>query len=204
MSRFRKFIDEEAALHQRAAEFAEKAHAGQTRKFSGRPYVTHPQKVAQIVMNFKKSKNLDALMAAGHLHDTIEDTDTDYEVLQKEFGNLVASLVKELTSDGEELKKVGKTKYLTDKMINMSDYGLVIKLADRLQNIADLASGKPSWAEKYATETENIMAELTAKRKLTNSQSKLVKAIVRTLKEFRSRKDNPDALQELFTRRTTI
>ena len=85
------------------------------------------------------------------------------------------------------IKKVGKTKYLTDKMISMSDYALVIKLADRLQNVSDLISGSPKWANKYATETENILRELEAKRKLTRSQTKLVKAIKRTVKEFRGK-----------------
>lgn len=165
-------------------------HAGQVRKFSGKEYATHPQKVAQIVMNFKKSKNLDVLMAAAHLHDTIEDTDTTFTALQKEFGNLIASLVDELSSDSEMIKKVGKTKYLTDKMISMSDYALVIKLADRLQNVSDLISGSPKWANKYATETENILRELEAKRTLTRSQSKLVKAIKRTVKEFRGKQEN--------------
>ena len=188
--RFKQYILdilEEAAVDVEAMHYAAAKHAGQVRKFSGKEYATHPQKVAQIVMNFKKSKNLDVLMAAAHLHDTIEDTDTTFTALQKEFGNLIASLVNELSSDSEMIKKVGKTKYLTDKMISMSDYALVIKLADRLQNVSDLISGSPKWANKYATETEYILKELEAKRKLTRSQTKLVKAIKRTVKEFRGK-----------------
>ena len=186
--RFKQYILdilEEAAAHIEAEHYAEMKHAGQVRKFSGKPYATHPQKVAQIVMNFKKSKNLDVLMAAAHLHDTIEDTDTTFTALQKEFGNLIASIVEELTSDPVMLKKLGKTRYLTDKMIHMSDYALVIKLADRLQNVSDLVSGSPKRSAKYAKETEDILKELESKRTLTRSQAKLVKAIKRTVKEFR-------------------
>ena len=111
-----------------ALQYATQAHAGQTRS-GGDPYIGHPVRVAQIVQQYKQSHNIDALIAAAYLHDTIEDTDTTHEALHDLFGGLVASLVLELTSDLEEIKRVGKKEYLAKKMAHdMSSYGLVIKL----------------------------------------------------------------------------
>ena len=56
------------------------------------------------------------LIAAAHLHDTIEDTNTTEQDIKKLFGGLVASLVKELTSDKEKISQIGKTQYLLNKM----------------------------------------------------------------------------------------
>jgi glycerol-3-phosphate cytidylyltransferase-like family protein len=108
-----------------ALDFATNAHAGQTRA-GGDPYITHPVRVAASVEQHKKSQKLDALMQAALLHDTIEDTNTTYEDLETLFGGLVASLVKELTSDSEQIQKMGKANYLAHKMANMSSYALVI------------------------------------------------------------------------------
>ena len=58
------------------------------------------------------SKNIKALKQAALLHDTLEDTDATPEEIEKMFGSLVLSIVKELTSDSSEIKKQGKTEYL--------------------------------------------------------------------------------------------
>ena len=90
-----------------ALQYATQAHAGQTRS-GGDPYISHPVRVANTVAANKKSKKIDALISAAYLHDTIEDTDTTHEDLEKMFGGLVASLVQELTSDKEQIDKIGK------------------------------------------------------------------------------------------------
>jgi (p)ppGpp synthase/HD superfamily hydrolase len=104
---------------QQALNYARRAHAGQTRS-DKTAYIAHPERVAKSVMQFKKSHNIDALMSAAYLHDTIEDTNTTKDDLEKMFGALVASLVQELTSDKEEIAKVGKTEYLSQKMKKMT------------------------------------------------------------------------------------
>ena len=71
-----------------ALRFATRAHAGQTRK-SGGAYIKHPMEVARFVKQFKQSNNLDSLIKAAWMHDTLEDTDTTYDDLVKEFGGLV-------------------------------------------------------------------------------------------------------------------
>jgi len=170
---------------EKSKEFAEKAHAGVNRKFSGEPYVEHPKRVAEIVKLYKKDSHaLGHLISASHLHDTIEDTNTTVEDLKELFHGLVVSLVQELTSDKEKIKEMGKTEYLSHKMINMSSWALVIKLADRLDNVSDLKTSSPKFREKYVPETKTILNNLKKGRKLTNTQVRLVDAIETKLKEL--------------------
>lgn len=176
------------SMSQRAIRFAANAHRKQSRS-SGKPYITHPVEVGKIVKQFKTSHNIDALIAAAYLHDTIEDTDATYEDLVKLFGGLIADMVQELTSDSDspEYKEKGKTQYLKDKMVNMSDWALVIKLADRLHNVSDLGTkgGKgDEWGRKYKKQTQSIISELEKSRTLTRTQKNLIKAIRKKMDEF--------------------
>lgn len=166
----------------KAKKYAKTQHEGQTRKTGG-PYFKHPQRVAQLVKKYKSSHKLKNLMAAAFLHDTIEDTDTTEQDLKKMFGALTASLVQELTSDKESIKEKGKEKYLSDKMINMSNWGLVIKLADRLDNVSDLNTSSKEFRKRYKRQTEEILSKLKKQRKLTNTQKRLIKEIEKKLKE---------------------
>lgn len=74
----------------RAAELARKAHEGKYRKGSRIPYITHPLETAVIVLGITEDPEV---IAAALLHDSIEDTGVTYEMLLKEFGERVASLV---------------------------------------------------------------------------------------------------------------
>lgn len=162
---------------QKAKRFAENAHKNQFRKFSLAPYVTHPINVAKIVLQNKKSKKIKELISAAFLHDTLEDTFISEKELSQNFGELITSLVKELTTNEKEKNKIGKKEYLTQKMIKMSDWALVIKLADRLDNISSLQNATEYFRKKYIDETKYILKNLKEKRKLTASQKKLIKKI---------------------------
>lgn len=182
--RLEEFIDDIEEDYRDAAKYAAKAHSGQTRS-GGKPYISHPVRVANIVKKYKNSKKLDDLMSAAFLHDTIEDTDTDYEQLRKMFGDLVAGLVHELTSDKEKIDKVGKADYLTQKMIGMSSWGLVIKLADRLDNVSDIKTAKtPEWRHRYRNETESVLRQLEQNRELSGTHKNLIAAIRAKLAEI--------------------
>lgn len=170
-----------------ALQYATQAHAGQTRA-GGDPYITHPMRVADHIKQYKKSHNLDALISAAYLHDTVEDTDTTHEALHDLFGGLVASLVKELTSDPEQIKQMGKAQYLAHKMAAMSSYALVIKLADRLDNVKDITTARtPQWRQKYKNETEHILNYIEKTRALSGTHQKLIGLIRDKLSEL----DNP-------------
>jgi (p)ppGpp synthase/HD superfamily hydrolase len=168
----------------KALGFARRAHAGQTRS-DNTPYIRHPERVAATVKKFKKSHNIDAIISAAYLHDTIEDTNTTKKDLEKMFGALVASLVQDLTSDKEKISKVGKTEYLSQKMKKMSSYGLVVKLADRLDNVQDIKSAKnAAWRNKYKKETLDILNFIEKERLLSNTHMKIITEIRRKLAEL--------------------
>lgn len=144
-----------------AIMYAELKHAGQVRKFSGEPYVNHPVRVAKTLSAYTTDYSI---LAAAVLHDTLEDTDTTIEDLVRLFGDRVANLVKALTNDPEEIKRVGKTQHLLEKMAKMDDETLLIKLADRLDNVQDVTfdptSERYEWSQKYADQTQTLLESL--------------------------------------------
>lgn len=163
------------SLVAKAIQFSKDKHTGQFRKVSGEPYYTHTLAVSYIVAAKKSSKNLEELIVAAILHDTLEDTDTTFVELATEFSPLVASLVLELTNNEEQIKLLGKKEYQKKKMLGMSSYGLLIKLADRLHNISD----QPSLT--MLQDTADIIAYLKKNRKLSKSHLKLVADIEQIL-----------------------
>src|SRR5688500_6712112 len=83
-----------------AARYAERAHRGQVRKYTGWPYITHCARVAGAVSCWHESD--DIMVAVGWLHDTIEDCGISYQAIYEVFGIEVATLVKELTNPSKE------------------------------------------------------------------------------------------------------
>ncbi len=179
-------------LFEEALEFALQKHKGQKRKGNNMPYFWHPMSVARNVQEVKDSTNLELLMTAAILHDTVEDcTDVTIEEIAKIFGYQVASLVSELTSDDAEIAKVGKTEYLKNKMAGMSSYALVIKLSDRRDNVRDLNSMTQEFKERYTKETIEILDHLESwVRKLTGTHIKLIEKIRKVLKKQSEVKKN--------------
>jgi guanosine-3',5'-bis(diphosphate) 3'-pyrophosphohydrolase len=149
----------------KAIEFATKKHEGQSRRGTGEPYIVHPIMVSYILAQYKQSKNIDELICSALLHDTLEDTDTTFNEIVNEFTPLVASLVMELTSDETLISQIGKNEYLKIKLCGISNYGLILKFADRLGNISD----NPSI--KMVDDTIELINHVRKNRKLTASQA---------------------------------
>ena len=166
-----------------ALRVATRAHKGQTRK-SGGAYIEHPKEVARFVKQFKQSNNLDALISAAYLHDTLEDTDTTHEDLVKQFGALIAGMVKELTTDKEASDAIGKGEYIAGKMAKMSSWALVVKLADRLANVQDIDTRPPEFQKRYADQTRLALKRLRSDRYLSQTHNKIIKAIEKKIKEY--------------------
>lgn len=143
----------------RAFEAAELAHRGQLRK-SGEPYITHPLAVTQILAELGIGP---VTLAASLLHDTVEDTDYDLNMVNRDFGDEVAMLVDGVT-------KLDKVKFGADaqaetvrKMVVAMSKDirvLVIKLADRLHNARTWNFVDQEKARKKAQETLEIYAPL--------------------------------------------
>ena len=143
----------------RAFEAAELAHRGQMRK-SGEPYITHPLAVTQILAELGIGP---VTLAASLLHDTVEDTTYDLNMVKRDFGDEVAMLVDGVT-------KLDKVKFGADaqaetvrKMVVAMSKDirvLVIKLADRLHNARTWQFVDADKARKKAQETLEIYAPL--------------------------------------------
>lgn len=119
-----------------ACGFAARYHGHQIRR-SGGLYILHPMEVARNLTRLSVVPPGFVLFAA-ILHDVIEDTEASFTDISRQFGITIASLVLELTNDKSKIAEVGKTDYLCQKVENMSKYALLIKLADRYDNLSDL------------------------------------------------------------------
>ncbi|MCI0532856.1 HD domain-containing protein, partial [bacterium] len=151
---------ENAALVRRAYMFAEEAHRGQKR-FSGEPYFIHVSAVAETLARMHMDA---ATIAAGILHDTIEDGGVPEEKIKKEFGNEIAFLVEGVTKLGK-LKYRGLERHAESLrkffVASSQDIRVVlIKLADRLHNVETLAHVREEKRRRIALETLEIYAPL--------------------------------------------
>lgn len=140
----------------RAAQFAEQAHRGQTRKYTGRPYITHPIRVAGRVATH--SLATPDLVAAAFLHDVVEDCGTRPEILAIIFNRAVHNIVMQLTNlprmEGESRKK-HKLREI-DRMSIAPQEVKLIKLIDRTDNLNEIDPTK-KFAKPYAQESLDLL-----------------------------------------------
>lgn len=179
---YKKYSEESKELVQKAFLFAKQKHKGQKRD-NGDSYIIHPVRVARIVFENKRSKNISILLSAALLHDTLEDTYTSYRELTEVFGETVASLVMELTTASCACRLEGKDNYLSHKMEHMTSYALFVKLADRLDNLQDLDESPTEKRERTFRQTRNIISYLSKQIEFTSSQQLLIDKINKVLNE---------------------
>jgi len=118
-----------------AKKLAKKKHAHQTRKDGKTPYYNHLKKVVKNIENFGITNK--EILCAGWLHDTIEDTDTDYEEIYEKFGKKTADYVASVTKDTRLIKTKQEKQYITQ--LKKSPWqAKVVKLGDILANFEDL------------------------------------------------------------------
>src|SRR5450432_1299896 len=145
----------------KAWEFCVQHHSGQLRA-SGEPYVLHPLEVAQVLAEMKLDSTA---IAAGLLHDAVEDTPVTTEDITEQFGDKVAHIVEGVTkidkiqfANREDRQAENVRKML---LAMVSDVRVVIiKLADRLHNMRTLQHLSPDRQESIARETLDIYAPL--------------------------------------------
>ena len=145
----------------KAWEFCMKQHEGQKRA-SGEPYIIHPLEVAQVLAELKMDSTA---IAAGLLHDAVEDTDVTSAEIAKMFGEQVAHIVEGVTKL-DKIKFANREDHQAENIRKMllamvTDVRVVIiKLADRLHNMRTLEHLKPEKQQKIARETLDIYAPL--------------------------------------------
>jgi len=160
-----------------AYRFAEQAHQGQTRR-SGEPYVTHPLATALVLADLRMDVDV---IVAGLLHDVPEDTPVPMSAIQAEFGDEVARLVDGVTklsrltwpthADGRTAGKQSEDEVnawaesLRKMFLAMAEdvRVVLVKLADRLHNVATLIYLPPARRRRIAQETLDIYAPLASR-----------------------------------------
>jgi GTP pyrophosphokinase len=184
------------ALLQRAYVYSAKVHEGQER-LSGEPYLVHPLEVAGILVETRMDE---VTVAAGLLHDTIEDTLVTAEELRRLFGESVAYLVEGLT-------KIAKIEFRSQQERQAENFRkllvamsrdiriLLIKLADRLHNMRTLQHMSEESRRRVAQETLDIYAPLAHRLGIQWMQ--------RELEELAFRALHPGAAEELLSKLAT-
>jgi len=155
----------------RAAHFAAQRHADQRRKGRRRePYFNHLAEVAELLSEAIDGEDA-ALVAAGFLHDTIEDTQTSLEELRSSFGEDVASMVMEVTDD-KSLPKMERKRLQVVNAAKKSRRAKLLKLADATSNVRSLAADPPAdwdtdrvleyivWAEQVISHCRGLNPKL--------------------------------------------
>jgi (p)ppGpp synthase/HD superfamily hydrolase len=156
-----------------AAELAARRHTGQQRKARpNEPYVNHLAEVACLLSAATNGEDAE-LVAAGWLHDTLEDTETTREELTQRFGLRVAGLVEECTDDMSLPKNERRGRQVADAPKRPPSAKL-IKIADKVSNVRARIFANPSgeqredladylaWAEQVVAGCRGVNAALDA------------------------------------------
>ncbi|MCP5160834.1 MAG: HD domain-containing protein [Hahellaceae bacterium] len=157
----------------KALAFAAHKHRDQRRKDAGAsPYINHPIALADVLVNRGKIED-PLVICAALLHDTVEDTETTTDELQHEFGHAIASIVLEVTDD-KRLPKAERKRLQIEHAPHMSDAAKLVKLADKICNLADISLTPPKdwdlprkqayfdWARQVVDGVRGIHPELEA------------------------------------------
>ena len=133
----------ELALLFKALAFAAHKHRDQRRKDAdASPYINHPIALADVLVNEAGVTDAEVLCAA-LLHDTVEDTATTHEELVDAFGSRIARIVAEVTDD-KRLPKAERKRLQVEHAPHISREAKLVKLADKLVNLRDVADRPPS------------------------------------------------------------
>jgi (p)ppGpp synthase/HD superfamily hydrolase len=171
MTEHDQVLRDHVALVTRAADFAARRHVTQVRKGTARePYLNHLAEVAALLAENAEAPDV-TLVAAGWLHDTIEDTATEREELAEIFGGEIASLVAEVTDD-KSLPKQERKRLQIETAPHKSPRAKALKIADKISNVRSLMVSPPDnwerarlidyvdWAEKVVAGCRGVNARL--------------------------------------------
>lgn len=149
---------------QHAVQFADSAHrsVGQTRKYTGEPYINHPVAVLQILEQHCSTPVTAEMKAAAILHDVVEDTTVTLEQVRENFGSDVAELVDWLT----DVSKPSDGNRRTRKALDLAHTAAApvaaknVKLADLIHNAVDITDHDPDFARVWLREKSALLEAL--------------------------------------------
>jgi guanosine-3',5'-bis(diphosphate) 3'-pyrophosphohydrolase len=135
--------EDELELILKALAFAAHKHKDQRRRdVEASPYINHPITLANILCNEAHVKDKEVICAA-LLHDTVEDTDTTETELGEKFGATICGIVMDVTDD-KSLRKLERKQRQIDHAAHISDQAKLVKLADKISNLRDMADCPPA------------------------------------------------------------
>lgn len=144
----------------RAEAWCIAAHSavGQTRKYTGEPYWTHPLSVAALIQEVVPEAPAAVLIAA-MLHDVVDDTGISLELVREEFGDEVADLVDAVsdhTTPADGTRKERKA-MKRERLSSASSWAKTIAIADVISNVETIAEHDPTFAKVYLPEKRELL-----------------------------------------------
>ncbi len=194
--KFFKPIIKHIPIDFKSLNFAYKKHQPNKPRFEGTPQIHHSARVANYLATLMYGQNKDhvetlnkakiqKIVDIALLHDTLEDTETTYEELKANFGQEIADDVKALTNPANLSATGKKAEYLLNKMKKMSPDVLLIKLADRLDNINTLGAMPQNKIKQTLSDTRYILHGLiNSDVKLNILHKKIIKDITKSMERF--------------------
>jgi (p)ppGpp synthase/HD superfamily hydrolase len=147
---------------EKAMTFCKASHSaiGQTRKYTGEPYWTHPFAVMRIV---ESVPHTETQLVAALLHDVVEDTQVTLDLVRDEFGNEVATIVDWLTdrSTLDMGNRQTRKAYDRERLATAPAEVQTVKLADLIHNSATITAHDPDFAKVYMKEKQLLLDVLT-------------------------------------------
>ncbi|MGB5488955.1 MAG: HD domain-containing protein [Lysobacterales bacterium] len=164
----------ELKLLVKALTFAANKHRNQRRKnVDAFPYINHPISLVNILCNEVHITDINVICSA-LLHDTVEDTETTADELTLEFGQVISDIVMEVTDDRTITVKQKRKQLQIEHASQISDPAKLLKLADKISNLRDLANDPPEtwslerrreyfdWAKQVIDQLRGTHSELEA------------------------------------------
>lgn len=134
----------ELQLLVKALTFAANKHRNQRRKnVDASPYINHPISLVNILCNEVHITDINVICSA-LLHDTVEDTETTADELTLEFGQAISDIVMEVTDDRTITARQKRKQLQIEHASQISDPAKLLKLADKISNLRDLANDPPA------------------------------------------------------------
>ena len=144
----------------KALIYATNAHKGQTRKYTGEPYIVHPIEVMETVRRVMDDPEV---QAAALLHDVVEDTPVSIRDIEDVFGPRVAALVSDLTdvSKPEDGNRATRKELDRQHTAKASPDAKTVKLADLISNGKSIIKDDPNFAKVFMKEKAALLEVLT-------------------------------------------
>lgn len=174
---------------EKAIIFAARAHREQTRKATDIPYITHPYAVGLLLQKAGCSNDV---IAAGILHDTVEDTAATYEELLEHFGGRVANLVRAASETDNSLLWEDRKQHTIDQLKEASIEEIQVITADKLHNLKSIHAD-------LKTHGEEIWERFSRGRRDQHwYYASIVKELSPSIKEFRLISELEIEVKEVF------